>query len=116
MPWCGCVEHGGLEYITVYVKKYIEHLAASSGPPLVHNGPLGAHAFVKIAYSTHLYLTIDNQSDVGIRTEHGIKHDITYNMVMTLWNIDHQTFSSQKTLHISPCQTSFRLFIRQILG
>ena len=24
MPWCRCVEHG-LEYITLYVKKYIAH-------------------------------------------------------------------------------------------
>ena len=32
MPPCGCVEHG-LEYITFYVKKYIEHLVACLGPP-----------------------------------------------------------------------------------
>ena len=49
MPWCGCVEHG-LKCITFYVKKYTQHLAGTSGPPLLCDGPLGAPAFVKIAY------------------------------------------------------------------
>ena len=49
MPWCGCVERG-LEYVMFYVQKYIAHLVACSGPLLVRNGPLGAPAFVKLAY------------------------------------------------------------------
>ena len=44
------MEHG-LEYTTLYVKKYITHLVACSGRPLVRDGPLGAPAFVKQAYS-----------------------------------------------------------------
>ena len=41
MPRCGCVDHGP-DYIMYYVQKHIVYLAACSGPPLVHDGPLGA--------------------------------------------------------------------------
>ena len=51
MPQCGCVEHG-LENITFYIKEYIVHLAACSGHLLVHDGPLGVPAFVKLPYRT----------------------------------------------------------------
>ena len=44
MQRCGCVEHG-LEYIKLFVQKYIEDLAACSGTPLVRDGPLGAPEF-----------------------------------------------------------------------
>ena len=33
IPRCWCAEHG-LEYITFYFQKYIEHLAPCSGPPV----------------------------------------------------------------------------------
>ena len=46
---CGHMEHG-LEYNTFYVKKYMALLAVCSGLPLVHDGHLGAPAFVKFAY------------------------------------------------------------------
>ena len=46
----GCVEHW-LEYITFYVQKYIAHLVACSGHPLVCDRPLGAPAFVKLTYT-----------------------------------------------------------------
>ena len=39
----------GLNYITFYVQKYIDHLAACSGPRPVLDGPLGAPAFAKFA-------------------------------------------------------------------
>ena len=32
------------------LKKYIAHLVACSGTPLVRDGPLGTPAFVKLAY------------------------------------------------------------------
>ena len=50
MPRCGCVEHG-LQYITFYAQQHIAHLAACTGPLLVRKEPLGAPAFVKLAYS-----------------------------------------------------------------
>ena len=37
------------------LKKYIAHLVACSRPPLVRDGPLGAPAFVKLAYCYHLF-------------------------------------------------------------
>ena len=49
MPWRGCVERR-LKHITFYIQKYIAHLVACSGPPLVRDGSLGAPAFVKLAY------------------------------------------------------------------
>ena len=49
MSRCGCVEHG-LEYITFDVQKHIAPLVVYSGPPLVREGPLGAPAFVRLAY------------------------------------------------------------------
>ena len=49
MPRWGCVGHA-LEYIKFYVQKHIAHLAACSGQLRVRDGPLGAPAFVKLAY------------------------------------------------------------------
>ena len=67
MPQCGCVEHG-LEYITFYVKKYIAHLVACSGFPLVRNDPLGAPAFVKLTYWLYLFIYLfTNQSKYWFR-------------------------------------------------
>ena len=47
-----------LKYITFYVQKYIAHLVACYGPQLVCDGPLGAPAFVKIAYCYQLFETL----------------------------------------------------------
>ena len=62
MPRCRCMEHG-LEYIMFYVQKYIAHLVACSGPLLVHDRPLEALAFVKLAswmgHGQHLNLKMD---------------------------------------------------------
>ena len=46
---CGCVAHGS-EYITFYVQKHIAPLVAFLHLPLVCGRPLGAPAFVKLAY------------------------------------------------------------------
>ena len=45
------MEHG-LEYIMFYVQKHIRiaPLAICSNPPLVHDKPLGANAFVRLPY------------------------------------------------------------------
>ena len=49
MPLCSCEEHG-LGYVTFYVQKHITHLVACSGSTLARYGPLGAPAFVTLAY------------------------------------------------------------------
>ena len=49
MPRHECVEHG-LEHITFMFENIYNTWRPVLGPPLVRDGPLGAHAFVKIAY------------------------------------------------------------------
>ena len=49
------MEHG-LEYITFYVQKHMASLEVCCGLPLVRDKPLGAPAFVKLAYCTELVL------------------------------------------------------------
>ena len=49
IPQCVYVEHG-LVYITFYVQKHMAPMAVCSGPSLVRDTPLGAPAFVRLAY------------------------------------------------------------------
>ena len=44
------VREHGLEYISFYVQKHIASLMGCSGPPVVHDGPMGAPVFVRLAY------------------------------------------------------------------
>ena len=53
IPLCEYMEHG-LEYITFYVQKHMASLQVCCGLPLVRDKPLGAAAFVKLAYCTEL--------------------------------------------------------------
>ena len=53
MTRCNCEEHG-LEYITFYVQIHVAHIAACPEPPLVHDGPLEAPAFVKLVVNVLL--------------------------------------------------------------
>ena len=53
--WCVKIPQGGdmehaLEYITFYVKKHMAYLGVCSGPLPLCDQPLGAPAYVGVAY------------------------------------------------------------------
>ena len=67
--WVAFIE--GFHCFTFHVKKYIEDLAACSGPPLARDGLLGAPAFVKIAYCGEAGSNCD---DMLFKTFQSVEH------------------------------------------
>ena len=67
IPQRGYMEHG-LEYITFYVLKKLHKapVAICSNPPLVRDKPLGAHAFVGLAYWVLLNYSIVNMNWISV--------------------------------------------------
>ena len=53
----------GLEYNMFYVWKHIAALVICSSPPVVRNKPLGAPAFVRLAYWTHRKSQLRNSNE-----------------------------------------------------